>query len=419
MAAAANVQVLLSVGAVVVSVRAVGWLVARIGQPRVMGEIIAGILLGPSVLGLVWPDALEFLFPAGVIGALKVLAQFGLALFMFLIGMELDFRSLRGQGRRAVAISQASIVAPMLLGAALALGLYPAFGAGVDRVGFVLFIGAAMSITAFPVLARLLQETGLIRTRTGVLAMTCAAIDDVTAWCLLAVVVATTSSAGFTDAVLTVVFAAVYVLVMFRVVGPLLARFDRVPLWAVLALLLVSAWTTEQIGIHAIFGGFVAGVVMPRREPWRREVHDRLETTVTHLLLPVFFVVVGLGTRIDLLTSPALWAVTALVILVAVVGKFGGATLAARAVGETWPSATTIGLLMNTRGLTEIVILTVGLELGIITPTVFTIMLLMALVTTLMATPLLRLCAHPPEADGSLRSGLEGSSVGNTARRAT
>lgn len=397
MAAAANVQVLLSVGAVVVSVRTVGWLIAKVGQPRVIGEIIAGILLGPSLLGLVWPAAFEFLFPDGVISALKVLAQFGLAMFMFLIGMELNLQSQRGQGRKAVAISQASIVAPMLLGAALALGLYPAFGAGVDRLGFVLFLAAAMSITAFPVLARLLQETGLIRTRTGVLAMTCAAIDDVTAWCLLAVVVATTSSSGMSDAALTVGLAVVYVLVMLKVIAPLLARFERVPLWAVLVLLLVSAWTTEQIGIHAIFGGFLAGVVMPRREPWRQEVHARLETTVTHLLLPVFFVVVGLGTRVDLLTSPALWAVTALVIAVAIAGKFGGATLAARLAGETWRSSVTIGVLMNTRGLTEIVILTVGLELGVITPTLFTIMLLMALVTTLMAAPLLRRIAQPDE----------------------
>ena len=397
MAAAANIQVLLSVGAVVVSVRAVGWLVAKVGQPRVMGEIIAGVLLGPSVLGLVWPEALEFLFPAGVISALKVLAQFGLALFMCLIGMELNFRSLRGQGRRAVAISQASIVLPMVLGCTLALWLYPAYGNGVDRLGFVLFMGAAMSITAFPVLARLLQETGLIRTRTGVLAMTCAAIDDVTAWCLLAVVVATMTSSGFTDAVLTVALAVLYVLVMLRGIAPLLARFERVPVWLVLVVVLVSAWTTEQIGIHAIFGGFLAGVVMPRRDPWRRELHDRMETLVTYLLLPVFFVVVGLGTRVDMLTSPALWAVTALVIAVAVAGKFGGATLAARASGETWRSSATIGLLMNTRGLTEIVILTVGLELGVITPTLFTIMLLMAIVTTLMATPLLRLIRLPDE----------------------
>jgi Kef-type K+ transport system membrane component KefB len=397
MAAAANIQVLLSVGAVVVSVRAVGWLVAKVGQPRVMGEIIAGVLLGPSVLGLVWPEALEFLFPAGVISALKVLAQFGLALFMCLIGMELNFRSLRGQGRRAVAISQASIVLPMVLGCTLALWLYPMYGNGVDKLGFALFMGAAMSITAFPVLARLLQETGLIRTRTGVLAMTCAAIDDVTAWCLLAVVVATMTSSGFADAVLTVALAVLYVLVMLRGIAPLLARFERVPVWLVLVVVLVSAWTTEQIGIHAIFGGFLAGVVMPRRDPWRQEMHDRMETLVTYLLLPVFFVVVGLGTRVDMLTSPALWGVTALVIAVAVAGKFGGAALAARATGETWRSSATIGLLMNTRGLTEIVILTVGLELGVITPTLFTIMLLMAIVTTLMATPLLRLIRLPDE----------------------
>lgn len=407
-AAAANVQVLLSAGVVVVSVRAVGWLTAKVGQPRVMGEIIAGILLGPSLLGLVWPEAFEFLFPAGVISALKAIANLGLAMFMFLIGMELDFQSLRGQGRRAVAISQASIVVPMVLGAGLALWLYPAYGAGGDPLAFVLFLGAAMSITAFPVLARLLRETGLIRTRTGVLAMTCAAIDDVTAWCLLAVVVAITSSTGMGDAVLTIGLSAGYVLVMLKVVAPLLARFGRVPLWAVLALVLVSAWTTEQIGIHAIFGGFLAGVVMPSREPWRQEVHDRLESVVTYLLLPVFFVVVGLATRVDLLTSPVLWATTALVVTVAIAGKFGGAALAARAVGETWRTSVTLGLLMNTRGLTEIVILTVGLELGVITPTMFTIMLLMALVTTLMAAPLLRLI--PRHEVGS-------SSPGTTAAR--
>src|SRR6266536_1156497 len=216
-AAAANVQVLLSVSVVVVSVRAVGWLTAKVGQPRVMGEIIAGILLGPSLLGLVWPDAFDFLFPAGVISALKAIANLGLAMFMFLIGMELNLRSLRGQGHRAVAISQASIVAPLVLGGGLALWLYPTYGAGVDRPAFVLFLGAAMSITAFPVLARLLQETGLIRTRTGVLAMTCAAIDDVTAWCLLAVVVAVTSSTGMGDALLTIGLAAVYVLVMLTI----------------------------------------------------------------------------------------------------------------------------------------------------------------------------------------------------------
>jgi Kef-type K+ transport system membrane component KefB len=386
-----NVHVLLALGVVIVAARAAGWAISKIGQPRVHGEILAGILLGPSLLGVVSPSTLDGLFPTEVVGALKVLAQIGLVLFMFLIGLELDIQKLRGHGRKAVVISQCSIVTPILLGAVLAVWLYPRLGAGVDRLGFTLFMGAAMAITAFPVLARVLQETGLTRTRIGVLTITCAAVDDVTAWCVLAGVVAVVQATGFGDAVVTVVLSLAYLAAMLTVVRPLVARMPAVPVWLAICMALLSAWVTEEIGIHAIFGAFMAGAVMPRRTAVQREIHDRLESAVVSFLLPVFFVVVGLATRIDALDSPYLWAVTGLVCLTAVAGKWGGSMIGARLTGERWQDAAAIGILMNTRGLTELVILSVGLELGVITTTVFTIMVIMALVTTLMATPLLAL----------------------------
>lgn len=378
---------------IVVTAQLAGRLAARMGQPRVLGEIVAGIALGPSLLGLLWPQAHAYVFPGQVLGAMNVLAQLGLVLFMFLLGLEIEWSTLRGQGRKAVAISQVSVLLPLLLGAGTAVWLYPRMGGdggGGGVLGFALFLGAAMSITAFPVLARLLLETGLHRTRIGVLTIACAAVDDVTAWCLLAVVVAVVGSAGALQALVTLGLAIAYVCLMLFVVRPLLAD-RRPPLWAVLSMVLMSAWITELIGIHAIFGGFLAGVIMPRRQAWRTEVHHRLDAVVSQLLLPVFFMTVGVTTRIDALNSWYFWGITALLTAVAIAGKLGGATVTARLTGESWRDSTVIGVLMNTRGLTEIVILTVGLQLGVITETLFTAMVLMALITTFMAAPLLRL----------------------------
>jgi len=390
-AAEVNVRVLLAVAVIIAVSRAMGWAISKLGQPRVHGEILAGIVLGPSVVGALWGPAVDFVFPSEVIGALRILAQIGLVLFMFLIGLELDLGALRGQGHKAVLISHASIILPMALGALLAVWLHPRLGGDVDRLGFTLFLGTAMAITAFPVLARVLQETGLYHSRIGVLTITCAAVDDVTAWCVLAVVVATVTSTSFGGTMLTIALALLFIVVMVRVVKPLLARSPELPVWLALTLALGCAWITEEIGIHAIFGGFMAGAVMPRRPEVRSEIRDKLETATLTLLLPVFFVVVGLATRIDLLDTGYLWAIALLVIATAIAGKLGGSLLAARITGETWRDATTIGVLMNTRGLTELVILSVGLELGVINGTVFTIMVLMALVTTLMATPVLAL----------------------------
>jgi Kef-type K+ transport system membrane component KefB len=386
-----NVRILLAVMVVIAASRFVGWAISKIGQPRVHGEILAGILLGPSLLGIVWPRAMGYIFPTEIIGALKVLAQIGLVMFMFLIGLELDLTKLRGHGHKAAVISPSSILAPILLGALLAVWLYPRFGGGVDRVGFTLFLGAAMAITAFPVLARVLQETGLYHTRIGVLAITCAAFDDVTAWCVLAIVVAIVKATGPADALQTIALSLLFVAVMVTLVKRVLDRLPALPLWLAISFTLLCAWTTEQIGIHAIFGAFMAGAVMPRRAEFQHEIHMKLEHATLAFLLPVFFVVVGLSTRVDLLNSWYLWGVTLLVIATAIVGKWGGSMIAARIVGEKWQDAAAIGILMNTRGLTELVILSVGLSLGVISPTIFTMMVLMALTTTLMATPMLAL----------------------------
>lgn len=384
----ANTRILVAMAVVIAATRVVGWGMAKLGQPRVLGEILAGVLLGPSLLGLLWSGAGDYLFPEPVVGGLTTIAQIGLVLFMFLVGLDVDMVHLRGQGRRAVGISHMSIVAPFALGIVMALWIYPRLGAEADHLGFVLFIGAAMSITAFPVLARILQESGLESTRIGALALTCAAVDDVTAWCLLAGVIAIVNSSGIGDVALTVLLAGLFIVVMVGGVRRVLAKRKPLSVPAAVAFALVCAWLTEMIGIHAIFGAFMAGMVMPSCSS-KKNLADHLETMTTAVLLPVFFAVVGLSTRIGLLSSPYLWAITALITVTAVVGKLGGSAFAARITGETWNDALTIGVLMNTRGLTELVILSVGLELGVVTPTIFTALVFMALATTFMAGPLL------------------------------
>jgi Kef-type K+ transport system membrane component KefB len=387
-------RVLLAIAVIVVVARGVGWTISRVGQPRVIGEILAGILLGPSLLGLVAPGVFHYVFAPGVVGVLNVLAQLGLVMFMFLIGMELNMGQLRGQGHRAVVISHASILVPFGLGAWLAVGLYGRMGSGTGRTAFVLFMGAAMAISAFPVLVRLLQETGLQGTRLGTLSTACAAVDDVTAWCVLAVIVAVTKASGLDSAVRTIALALLFLVVMLKVVRPLLARVPNAPVWIGLVLALVAAFLTDRIGIHVIFGGFLAGVVMPHEPRVQRAVRDEFAGVVTTVLLPIFFVSVGLSTRIGLLDSWYLWGIAAAVVAVAIAGKLVGSMIAAHVVGETWRDATTIGVLMNTRGLTELIILTVGLQLKVLTPTMFTIMVIMALVTTLMTAPGLALLGH-------------------------
>ncbi|UMP00012.1 cation:proton antiporter [Amycolatopsis sp. EV170708-02-1] len=395
-AAELNVRILLAVVVILIGVRAVGWLFGRFGQPRVLGEIVAGIVLGPSVLGLLQPAAMAFVFPGPVIDSLRVLAQFGLVIFMFLLGLDLDLGKLRGSGRTVTVVANASVLVPFALGAGFAVLIWPRFGAPVDPAVFYVFLGATMSVTAFPVLARLLQESELAKERVGVISLVCAAINDLAAWILVGVVAALAGSFGDSHATRSLAFAAAFVACMLMVVRPLLRRWGEPPVWAVLVIALLSAWATEQIGVHAIIGGFVAGLVMPRRPEWQSRLSDRIGVVVSNLLLPLFFAVVGLSTRIDQLSGAGLLLLAGAVV-VAIAGKLGGSAIAARLTGETRRDALTIGILMNTRGITEIVMLTTGLQLGIISTTVFTVMVLMALVTTVMAAPALRIVRRPPE----------------------
>ncbi len=384
-------SILLIVAIVVTVARGVGSVMRRCGQPRVMGEIVAGILLGPSVLGVVWPEGLGFLFPSGSSNALRPLAQLGVVFFMFMVGAEVEFDLLRGSGKKALAVSLSSVIAPMTLGFSFGLWLHPRLGGSTGRFGFALFLGAAMSVTAFPVLARLLQETGLADSRLGALAIACAAVDDVIAWCLLAGVVAVVDATGWNEVLRVVGVNIAFVALVHWFVRPRLARLKSTPLWLACCLPLLFGWITDKAGVHAIFGAFVAGLILPRSGDTIRRLRAEVEPMTAVVLLPVFFVSVGLTARIDLLNTRYLWQVAALVMAIAVSGKLGGAAAAARVCGEDWRTSIRLGVLMNTRGLTELIILSVGLERGIITAQVFTIMVLMALATTFMAAPLLSL----------------------------
>ncbi|HEX4895585.1 MAG TPA: cation:proton antiporter [Solimonas sp.] len=392
-------RLLLQIVVVVAAARLVGLLARRLGQPAVIGEILAGILLGPSLLGSVSPAALAFLFPASSLPPLQLLSQIGVLLFMFLVGLEVDLSELRRKARSALLISHSSIVLPFLLGLGLALGTYPLFAPpGISFQAFGLFMGIAMSITAFPVLARILEERGMLHTPLGRSAIACAAIDDVTAWCLLALVIALVQAGSLAEASLGIVLACAYTAFMLRGLRPLLARWaeqrtargdEALGLSVALGLLFASAATTEAIGIHALFGAFLAGAVMPVHGPFRAAVRERLHGFATLILLPLFFALTGLRTELGLLTSPTDLLLALLIIAVAVAGKLGGGLLAARLTGSSWREAFMIGTLMNTRGLMELVVLNIGYDLGILSPRVFSLMVVMALVTTLMTGPLL------------------------------
>lgn len=392
---------IVQIAVVLVAARGVGWIFRRIHQPQVMGEMVAGILLGPSLLGWVAPGVSAALFPPDSLGFLSALSQVGLLLFMFLIGLELDPKLLRGRGHAALVTSHVSIVAPFFLGSALALYLYPRLSDdSVTFTGFALFMGAAMSITAFPVLARILTERNLLRSRVGAITLACAAVDDVTAWCILAGVIALVRAADVQIPLwLTLAGSATYIGVMLFGARPALRRLEAYyhsrgrltqdMMALVLLLVLASAWATEWLGIHALFGAFALGAIMPKDRGFVHDLTERLEDVTVVFLLPLFFAFTGLRTSIGLVSGVEMWGYTLLIVAVAVVGKFGGSTLAARVTGLSWREAGALGVLMNTRGLMELVILNIGLEIGVISPALFAMMVLMALVTTFMTTPLL------------------------------
>lgn len=389
-------------GIILVASRLMGRLFARLGQPQVVGEMVAGIVLGPSVFGLLAPGTWAAVFPPASLTYLHILSQVGVVLFLFLIGVDLDPRLLQKQGRAAIGIGALSILLPFALGAALTGYLYPRlFGdpPAMQLATVSLFIGAAMSVTAFPVLARILTERNLHRTSVGALAIVCAAMNDVIAWCMLAFVVAICRASGLHSAGLTAILATGYVLIMFWVGRPLMDRLEAYyklrgrlsqgMFGLVMLLIVASALATEAIGIHALFGAFIVGVIMPKGSAFVRDLTERLEDITVVFLLPIFFAFAGLQTQIGLLSSGRLWIDTALIVLAACAGKIGGASIAARVCGLSWRESSAIGILMNTRGLMELVILNIGRELGVISDVVFAMMVIMALVTTALTTPVL------------------------------
>ena len=385
---------------IIITARVLGWICTKIGQPTVIGEIIAGIVLGPSLIGQYFPEFSNALFPLQSLGNLQFLSQIGLILFMFMVGMELDLKTLKNKAHDAIVISHASIIIPFALGMALAYFIYQSFApSGVQFLSFGLFLGIAMSITAFPVLARIVHERGIHKTRLGAIVITCAAVDDITAWCLLAAVIAIVKAGTFVSSLYTIAIAVGYVFVMIKVLRPFLKRAgDLYPsretmskqVVAIFFLtLIISSYATEVIGIHALFGAFMAGTIMPENTKFRNILTEKVEDVALVLLLPLFFVYTGLRTEIGLINDPYLWKITGLIVLVAITGKFVGSALAARFVGQNWRDSLEIGALMNTRGLMELVVLNIGYDLGILSPEIFSMMVIMALVTTFMTGPAL------------------------------
>jgi Kef-type K+ transport system membrane component KefB len=363
-------RVLVAVVVIVVTTRLVGYLFQRIGQPAVIGELVGGILLGPSLLGWLAPDLSAWLFPSAVMPLLRLHAQAGVIFFMFLVGLELDGQMIRRSSRATVFISFASIILPFVLGYGLAHVLYPPLSPpGVQFTPFALFIGVSMSITAFPVLARILRDRGLNRTRMGNLAMACAAVDDVTAWGLLALVISISEFGEWRSAI------------------------THMP-----------GVVAGHLSHYAIFAAFLAGALMPKRTRLGGALHDRLAAILALLFLPVFFAFSGIRTQISLISGAANGGLCAAIIAVACIGKFGGGAAAARLTGIGWRDSAALGVLMNTRGLVELVVLNIGLDLGVISPTLFTMLVIMALATTFMTSPLMQVLlrknpwtTEPPE----------------------
>jgi len=380
--------------------RLFGWICMKMKQPSVIGEMIAGIVLGPSLLGLYFPEFSAFLFPKESLGNLQFLSQIGLILFMYIVGMELDLSVLRKKAHDAVVISHASIIIPFALGIGLSYFIYKEFAPdGVQFSSFALFIAIAMSITAFPVLARIVQERNLHKTKLGTIVITCAAADDITAWCILAAVIAIVKAGSFASSIYVILMAIAYVFLMIKIVRPFLKRIGDLQagkgiinksIVAIFFLtLIISAYATEVIGIHALFGAFMAGAIMPENVKFRNLFIEKVEDVALVLLLPLFFVFTGLRTQIGLLNDAHLWMTAGLIIAVAVTGKFIGSALTAKFLRINWKDSLTIGALMNTRGLMELIVLNIGYDLGVLSPEIFAMMVIMALFTTFMTGPLL------------------------------
>ncbi|MDR1919333.1 MAG: cation:proton antiporter [Tannerellaceae bacterium] len=399
---------LLQIIAILLTCRFFGWLFKKIGQPTVIGEILAGIVLGPSVLGYLAPGISDFLFREESLINISILSQFGLILFMFAIGMELDLGEMRKKLKETILISHTSTIVPFFFGMLTAYFVYDRYAdQSTPFLSFALFIGISMSITAFPVLARIIQERGLTKSHLGTLTLASAANGDITAWCLLAVVIAIAQAGSILSAIYSILFSGVYLLLMFFVIQPFLRMvghiyhnkevIDKGMVALMFLILISSAYLTQILGLHALFGAFIAGVVMPANIKFRKILTEKVEDVSLVLFLPLFFVSTGLRTQIDLLNTPELWWMCGIMTLAAIAGKFGGAFFSARVVGESFKNSLYIGALMNTRGLMELVVLTIGYEMHILPPPVFVMLVLMTLVTTFMTAPLIafiRFCFH-------------------------
>jgi Kef-type K+ transport system membrane component KefB len=402
-------HVLLALATVIVTARAVGAIFKLLKQPPVIGEVIGGILLGPSFLGTMAPEWYAYILPPSAAPFLGVIAQLGVIFYMFVVGLELDLKVLRKSGHATLAISHASILVPFLLGSGLALWIYPTMSTPeISFTAFSLFLGVSMSVTAFPVLARILTDRGIQKSRMGAIALTCAAVDDVTAWCLLAFVVSIVQ-AKVGGAILTLGLTAVYIAMMFLIGGPVIRRlvpwletWDELTEGGIAIFfvgLLISALATEFIGIHAIFGAFLLGAITPHDSRVAKELTDRIEDLVRIMFLPAFFAFTGMRTQISLVSTQEEWMLCGVIILVATIGKFGGTLVAARLTGLNWRDSSALGILMNTRGLVELIVLNLGLDLKVISPQLFTMLVIMALVTTFATAPILELITrnHPWE----------------------
>lgn len=393
-------QILLQIVIILLIVQLCGYLCKRIGQQWVIGEILAGLALGPSLLGTLLPSVEKFFFPVSTLPTLQTLGDIGLVLYMFSLGARLDTHLMLRQSKKAMITSIGGIVLPLTLGALLAFFLFPHFGGSkATVVSFVLLVGTAMAITAFPVLARLLSEKNMLQTKIGTLALTCAAVDDVTAWCLLALVIAVIHGQGLLSMSLTIGFTLVFAASMLTFVRSGLNAIDRylhserVVVTFSIVLLLLAAYVTNAIGVHPVFGAFLMGIILPRKPHFVKLVRN-IDQVNTLLFLPLFFVYSGLRTQLGLISSPWMWLICLLVLMIACAGKILGGTFAVRILGESWRDSLSLGVLMNTRGLVELIVLNIGLDLGVLSPTLFAMLVIMALVTTMMASPLLPLLGY-------------------------
>lgn len=392
-------QVLIALITIILVTRIGSIMFKKMGQPAVMGEIIGGILLGPSFLGLFFPRAAAFLLPPAIAPQLNIIAQTGIIFYMFLVGLEVDLNEMKTHARSTVIISSVSIIVPFCLGLILSKFLYHRLApVGLNQLSFSLFVGVSLSITAFPVLARILTDQNLHKTNLGKLALSCAAIDDISAWCILALVMSFTS-AKFNNALMTITLTVLFICLMLFLAGPLIKKnlnFDSQETnEKTLAMMLISAllcaFLTELIGIHALFGAFLLGAIFPHNHSHAKNIHYRLNDFIRLFFLPIFFAFIGMRTKINLVSTTEDWVLCAVIITVAILGKFGGTFIAARISGHNAKDSASLGILMNTRGLVELIVLNVGLDKGILTPELYTMLVIMALVTTLMTGPLMKL----------------------------